>query len=55
MACQQVVCGYTLPVHADDVIYETLSCSREGLVDLSAWNSQMASKVGAPVYGAIGK
>ncbi|KAF8478320.1 sphingomyelin phosphodiesterase [Gautieria morchelliformis] len=26
----------------------------EGLVDLSAWNSQMASKVGAPVYGAIG-
>jgi len=26
----------------------------EGLVDLSAWNSQMASRVRSPVYGAIG-
>ncbi|KAF8591353.1 sphingomyelin phosphodiesterase [Ramaria rubella] len=28
---------------------------REGEVDLAAWNSQMAAKVGSPVYGAIGE
>jgi hypothetical protein len=33
---------------------EALSHSSEGIVDLNAWNSQMAEKVGAPVYGVIG-
>lgn len=52
MACGQDVCRYRLAV--EFTTYRCILCSREGIVDLSDWNAQMAAKVGAPVYGAIG-